>query len=48
MAFLDLFSETVATYAESLVATGTWYHVMSFSITQCHERRVPKLPQSIG
>ena len=27
------------------IATGTWYHVMSFDITQCHERSVPKLSQ---
>jgi hypothetical protein len=23
------------------IATGTWYHVMSLDITQCHERSVP-------
>jgi hypothetical protein len=28
------------------VATGTWYHVMSFDITQCHERGVPELSQT--
>jgi hypothetical protein len=27
----------------SPVATGTRYHVMSFDITQCHDRGVPKL-----
>ena len=27
------------------IATGTWYHVMSLDITQCHERSVPKLSQ---
>ena len=27
------------------IATGTWYHVMSFDITQCHELSVPKLSQ---
>src|SRR5215469_1015506 len=25
------------------VATGTWYHMMSFDITECHDRIVPKL-----
>jgi hypothetical protein len=31
------------------VATSTWYHVMSFDITQCHECAVPKLSQrSLG
>ena len=27
-------------------ATGVWYHLMSFDITQCHFRSVPELPQS--
>jgi len=27
------------------IATVTWYHVMSFDITPCHERSVPKLSQ---
>ena len=27
------------------IATRTCYHVMSFDITQCHERTVPKLSQ---
>jgi len=31
--------------AGSPVATGTSYHVMSFDITQCHDRTVPKLSQ---
>ena len=26
-------------------ATGTWYHVMSFDITQYHDRTVPELSQ---
>ena len=25
------------------IATGTWCHVMSFDITQCHDLTVPKL-----
>jgi hypothetical protein len=25
------------------IATGGWHHVMSFDITQCHDRTVPKL-----
>jgi hypothetical protein len=33
--------------AQFPIATGTWYHVMSFDITQCHERSVPKLSQTI-
>jgi hypothetical protein len=28
-----------------LVATGTWYHVMSFDITRCHDRTDPELSQ---
>jgi hypothetical protein len=31
--------------AESPIATGTWYHVMSFDITQYHYRTVPELSQ---
>jgi hypothetical protein len=31
--------------AECLFATGTWYHVVSFDITQYHDRTVPKLSQ---
>jgi hypothetical protein len=27
------------------VATGTYYHVMSLDITQCHDPIVPKLSQ---
>ena len=27
------------------IATVTWYHVMSFDITPCHERSVPKFSQ---
>lgn len=27
------------------MAATRWYHVMSFGITQCHERTVPKLSQ---
>src|SRR5258708_39268155 len=34
--------------AVSPIATRTWYHVMSFDITQCHERTVPKLSQRPG
>jgi hypothetical protein len=30
-----------------LIATGTWYHVMSFDITQCHDLTVPKLSQRL-
>jgi hypothetical protein len=30
------------------IATGTWYHVMSFDITQCHDPTVPKLSQRAG
>ncbi len=26
-------------------ATGIWYHVMSFDITQYHEQTVPELSQ---
>jgi hypothetical protein len=29
--------------AETPIATGTWYHVMSLDITQCHDLTVPKL-----
>src|ERR1700733_1173823 len=32
--------------AEAPIATGTWYHVMSLDITQCHFRSVPKLSQT--
>jgi hypothetical protein len=31
--------------AQFPIATGIWYHVMSFDITQCHERSVPELSQ---
>ena len=31
--------------AEIPIATGTWYHVMSRDITQCHDLTVPKLSQ---
>jgi hypothetical protein len=31
--------------AETPIATGTWYHVMSLDITQCHDLTVPKLSQ---
>jgi hypothetical protein len=31
--------------AETPIATGTWYHVMSLDITQCHDLTVPKLAQ---
>ena len=34
--------------AAFLIATGTQYHVMSFDITQCHDRTVPKLSQTIA
>jgi hypothetical protein len=30
------------------IATGTWYHVMSFDITQCHDRSVPKMSQRVA
>ena len=32
--------------ARTPFATGTWYHLMSFDITQCHFRSVPELSQS--
>jgi len=31
--------------AVSPIATGTWYHVTSFDVTQCHDLTVPKLSQ---
>jgi hypothetical protein len=33
--------------AETPIATGTWYHVMSFDITQHHELSVPELSQTM-
>jgi hypothetical protein len=32
--------------AQFPIATGTWYHVMSFDITQCHERSIPGMSQT--
>ena len=33
---------------ETGFATGAWYHVMSFDITQSHDRTVPELSQVIS
>jgi hypothetical protein len=32
---------------EPVAPTGTWYHVMSLDITQCHDLTVPKLSQRL-
>src|SRR2546421_513107 len=32
--------------AGSPIATGTWHHVMSLDITQCHDRSVPGVSQA--